>query len=178
MQKPGQVFADCGIKQVGRITSAERGENKTMCACITAIGQAFLPAFIFSRVHHKDHMLKGAQSGSLGLACQSGWMNNELFVKSFFLICDSCRKSAVMLDRISLGRFLCMSGFLWLLYGLNGAWYGVRLGLSVLSSCTVKTLSTLEMPYTVMVPTIALCPMSYQSWFILCNSFSKCKCIH
>ena len=35
--------------------------------------------------------------------------------------------------------------------------YGVRLGLSVLSSCTVKTLSNLEMPYTVMVPTIALC---------------------
>ena len=62
-----------------------------------------------------------------------------------------------MLDRISLGRFLCLSGLLWLLYGLNGAWYGVRLGLSVLSSCTVKTLSNLEMPYTVMVPTIALC---------------------
>ena len=61
-----------------------------------------------------------------------------------------------MLDRISLGRFLCLSGLLWLLYGLNGAWYGVRLGFSVLSSCTVKTLSNLEMPYTVMVPTIAL----------------------
>ena len=36
-----------------------------------------------------------------------------------------------LLDRISLGKFLCLSGFLWLLYGLNGAWYGVRLGLSV-----------------------------------------------
>ena len=32
----------------------------------------------------------------------------------------------------------------------------VRLGLSVYSSCTVTTLSNLEMPYTVMVPTIAL----------------------
>ena len=61
-----------------------------------------------------------------------------------------------MLDRISLGRFLCLSSFLWLLYGLNGAWYGVRLGLFVHSSCTVTTLSNLEMPYTVMVPTIAL----------------------
>ena len=61
-----------------------------------------------------------------------------------------------MLDRISLGRFLCLSGFLWLLYGLNGAWYGVRLGLSFFSSCSVTTLSNLEMPYTVMVPTIAL----------------------
>ena len=61
-----------------------------------------------------------------------------------------------MLDRISLGRFLCLSGLLWLLYGLNGAWYGVRLGLTSLASCTVTTLSNLEMPYTVMVPTIAL----------------------
>ena len=61
-----------------------------------------------------------------------------------------------MLDRISLGRFLCLSGFLWLLYGLNGAWDGVRLGLSVHSNCTVTTLSNLEMPYTVMVLTIAL----------------------
>ena len=61
-----------------------------------------------------------------------------------------------MLDRISLGRFLCLSGFLWLLYGLNCAWYVVRLGLSFHSSCTVTTLSNLEKPYTVMVPTIAL----------------------
>ena len=74
----------------------------------------------------------------------------------FFSFVDSCRKSAVMLDRIFLGRFLCLSGLLWLLYGLNGAWYEVRMGLFVLSS-TVKTLSNLEMPYTVMVPTIALC---------------------
>ena len=62
-----------------------------------------------------------------------------------------------MLDRISLGRFLCLSGLLWLIYGHNGAWSGVRLGLSVYSSCTVTTLSNLEMPYTVMVRTIALC---------------------
>ena len=67
-----------------------------------------------------------------------------------------------MLDRISLARFLCLSGLLWLLYGLNGAWYGVRLSLSVFSSCTVKTLSNLEMSHTVMVPIIALRHMKHQ----------------
>ena len=61
-----------------------------------------------------------------------------------------------MLDRVSLGRFLCLSGLLWLLYGLNGAWSGVSLGLSVYSSCTATILSNLEMPYTAMIPTIAL----------------------
>ena len=40
---------------------------------------------------------------------------------------------------------------------MSGEDISLRLGLSVLSSCTVKTLSNLEMPYTVMVPTIALC---------------------
>ena len=51
---------------------------------------------------------------------------------SLLLSGDSCRKSAVMLDRISFGRFLCVSGLSWLLYGLNGAWSWVSLGLSVL----------------------------------------------
>ena len=61
-----------------------------------------------------------------------------------------------MQDRISLDKFLRLFGLLWLLYGLNGAWSEVRLGLSVYSSCTVTTLSNLKMPYTVIVLTIAL----------------------
>ena len=50
-RKPRQVFAELGMKQVGRITSTERGENTTMCACINAIGHAFPSAFIFPKVH-------------------------------------------------------------------------------------------------------------------------------
>lgn len=34
---------------------------------------------IFPRVHFKDFMIKGAPSGTLGLAVQSGWMNSEVF---------------------------------------------------------------------------------------------------
>ena len=34
---------------------------------------------VFPRVHFKDHMIKGAPPGTLGLATQSGWMNGELF---------------------------------------------------------------------------------------------------
>ena len=34
---------------------------------------------VFPRVHFKDHMIKGASSGTLGLATQSDWMNDELF---------------------------------------------------------------------------------------------------
>ena len=73
VQKPRQIFAQAGTKQVGRITSGERGENVTMCACVNATGNALPPAFVFPRVHFKAHMLKGAPTESLGLiGCSSG----------------------------------------------------------------------------------------------------------
>ena len=79
VQKPKQIFATTGIKQVGRITSPERGENVTLCACINAIGHALPPVYIFPRVHFKEHMLKGAPYGSLGWSAPSGWINSDLF---------------------------------------------------------------------------------------------------
>lgn len=75
----GKVLAEKGMKQVSRISSAERGVNVTMCCCISATGHALPPVYIFPRVHFQDRMLKGAPPGSLGLACHSGWMNSELF---------------------------------------------------------------------------------------------------
>ena len=79
VQKPTPVFAQAGVKQVGKITSRERGETITMCACINALGNFLPPAFIFPRVHFKEHMLKGAPTGSFGTTCPSGWMNNDIF---------------------------------------------------------------------------------------------------
>lgn len=79
VQKPGKILASRGKKQIGVITSAERGSLVTMCNVISAAGQALPPVYIFPRVHFKDHMLKGAPMGSLGLAAQSGWMSTELF---------------------------------------------------------------------------------------------------
>ena len=79
VQKPRQVFAQAGTKQVGRITSGERGENVTMCPCVNATGNALPPAFVFLRVHFKAHMLKETPTGSLGLSCSSGLMNSDVF---------------------------------------------------------------------------------------------------
>ena len=67
VQKPRQIFAQAGTKQVERITSGERGENVTMCACVNATGNALPPAFVF--LHFKAHILKGAPNGSLKLSC-------------------------------------------------------------------------------------------------------------
>jgi hypothetical protein len=37
---------------------------------------------VFPRVHFKEHMIKGAPPGTLGLASPSGWMNSSLFPKA------------------------------------------------------------------------------------------------
>ena len=80
VQGTSKVLSEKGIKQVGQLTSAERGVLVTMCCCVNAVGAALPPAYIFPRVNFRDHMLSGAPNGSLGLATSSGWMNSELFV--------------------------------------------------------------------------------------------------
>ena len=71
-----------GVKQIGRISSAERGVLVTMCCCINAIGNALLPVYIFPQVHFKNYMLKDAPAGRFGLAYPSGWMTGALFAET------------------------------------------------------------------------------------------------
>ena len=78
---PPKVFASKGIKQVGSMTSGERGQNVTMLAAVNAIGNKVPPMFVFPRVHFKQHMLRGSPSGSIGEANPSGWSNEEIFCK-------------------------------------------------------------------------------------------------
>lgn len=73
-----KVDAGKGMRQM---TSSEKGELVTMCACITAAGTALPPVFNFPRKHFKAVMLLGAPESSLGLAHGSGWMTSENFLK-------------------------------------------------------------------------------------------------
>lgn len=79
---PPKVLAVRGAKQVGQVTSAERGNLVTMLGFLNASGGTIPPAFIFPRVHYKDVMLKGGPIGALGLANPSGWMTEELFLQA------------------------------------------------------------------------------------------------
>lgn len=78
---PSKIIAVKGTKQVGSMTSGERGVNTTIIGCINAIGNTIPPAMIFARVHFKEHMLKGAPAGILGMAHVSGWSNSEKFLE-------------------------------------------------------------------------------------------------
>ncbi|XP_047135221.1 uncharacterized protein LOC124812487 [Hydra vulgaris] len=72
------VVAGKEVKQVGQVTSAEKGILVTMVNCIIALGNTIPPFLIF-----RSHMLKGAPTGTKGDANPSGWINTEIFLKWF-----------------------------------------------------------------------------------------------
>lgn len=80
VQKPPKVIAETGVKQVGAITSSERGQLVTICCAVNAIGHAIPPLFIFPRVHFKEYFIRDGPPGSAGTAFPSGWMTAENFL--------------------------------------------------------------------------------------------------
>lgn len=81
VQKPQKILATTGRKQVGVLTSAERGINTTVVCCANAIGTFVPPMMIFPRKNMKKELVDGAPAGTLGVAQQSGWMTTEIFLK-------------------------------------------------------------------------------------------------
>lgn len=81
VQRPGKIVAEKGVKQVGRVTSGERGTTITFALAINALGNYVPPFFIFPRVHFKDHFLLDGPPGSAGAAHPSGWMTGPNFRK-------------------------------------------------------------------------------------------------
>jgi len=81
VQRPNKVIAARGSKQVGKVTSAERGALVTICCAVNAVGNSVPPFFIFPRVYFKEMMISGAPPGSKGTAYPSGWMTAECFLE-------------------------------------------------------------------------------------------------
>lgn len=83
VQCPSKIIAPRGDKQVGIVTSAERGSNVTLISAINAVGNHVPPMMVFPRVNFKDHMLIGAPPGTVGAAAPSGWSNDNIFSQYF-----------------------------------------------------------------------------------------------
>ena len=72
-----------GRKQVGTLTSAERGSLVIAVICSCATGTFVPPMLIFSRVRMKEAFLEGAPSDTK-LACHpSGWIQLHLCAEWF-----------------------------------------------------------------------------------------------
>lgn len=81
VQRPQKILATKGRKQIGAITSAERGIHTTVVCCMNPIGIFIPPALIFARKNWKSELIDDAPAGTLGLCQESGWMTGELFSK-------------------------------------------------------------------------------------------------
>lgn len=80
VQRPQKILATVGRKQVGAITSAERGSNVTVVCCMNT-GSHVPPFMIFPRKNMKNELVDEAPIGTVGVAQESGWMTTEIFVK-------------------------------------------------------------------------------------------------
>lgn len=97
---PGRVVAPKGVKQVGAMTSGERGANITVIGCINAVGNSIPPMMIFPRVNFREIMLNGAPPGTIGQAHKSGWSNGEkfyAFLKHFITHVKPSKEEPVLL---------------------------------------------------------------------------------
>lgn len=81
--KQSKIIAMRGRKQVGALTSAERGTLCTAVICMNAAGYFIPPMIVFPRARMKQEFGIGAPPETL-IACEpSGWMNISLFEKWF-----------------------------------------------------------------------------------------------
>lgn len=81
--KPTRILGLRGKKQIGTLTSAERGVLATAVCCMSAGGQFVPPFLIFPRVRMKQELKDGAPPGT-GFACHpSGWMQLSIFTEWF-----------------------------------------------------------------------------------------------
>jgi len=105
VQVPENVVAELGAKQVGSVTSGERGQLVTAAYAVNAVGSVVPPMLIFPRKNYKDFFIKGGPASCIGGANPSGWMNEELFItylKHFisYTRCNKEKKVLLILDNL------------------------------------------------------------------------------
>ena len=81
VQKVGKVVATKGSRNVAKATSAERGQLVTVVCAMSASGTFIPPMYIFPRKIMRESLMKGAPPGSVGCVSDSGWTNDEIFLK-------------------------------------------------------------------------------------------------
>ncbi|CAG5049180.1 unnamed protein product [Parnassius apollo] len=78
-----KIIARKGRKQVGAITSAERGTTITVEICFSASGNFMPPMMVYPRKRMDPQLMIKAAPGAWGVCSDSGWMTSELFLDWF-----------------------------------------------------------------------------------------------
>lgn len=77
--KPPKILSLKGKKQVGVLTSAERGSLVSVEVCFSASGQYIPPLLVFPRVRKDPAFEVGLPPDSVVIPHPSGWMQAEIF---------------------------------------------------------------------------------------------------
>lgn len=89
-----------GKRQIGSLTSAERGSLATIIPCMSAGGNFIPPLVIFPRKNMNDQLLRGAPPGTIASCHPSGWVQAIIFTKwfnHFIAVTKSSAESPVLL---------------------------------------------------------------------------------
>ncbi|CAG9561341.1 unnamed protein product [Danaus chrysippus] len=78
-----KIIAEKGRKQVGSLSSAERGQTVTVEICFNAAGTYMPPMLIFPRQRMKQELLDRAPPGTTAECNARGWMTTETFMSWF-----------------------------------------------------------------------------------------------
>ncbi|KAF2887101.1 hypothetical protein ILUMI_19072 [Ignelater luminosus] len=77
--KPNKIAAAKDKRNVGAMTSGERGTNVTMVTAVSAFGNTVPPMFVFPRKNFKSHFVNGSPSDCIGAGNASGWVTDAEF---------------------------------------------------------------------------------------------------
>ena len=83
VHRPGKIVARKGQRQVGKITSVEKGRTITAVCAMNASGCYIPPMMIFPRINMNSRLLYGTPPQTLGATSKSGWIDTALFNKWF-----------------------------------------------------------------------------------------------
>lgn len=81
--KHPQIAATKGKRQIGILTSAERGSLITSVMCMSASGIFVPPLFVFPKKKKNTLLMRGAPPGSIANFHKSGWIQVEAFTQWF-----------------------------------------------------------------------------------------------
>lgn len=98
--KPARIVGPKGQKQVGAITSLERGKTTTVCCAMSAAGTFVPPMFIFARIRMAAGLERNGPPGSIYHCSKNGWINEDLFriwLRHFVNFTNASKENPVLL---------------------------------------------------------------------------------
>ena len=81
VHKPANIVATKGARAVGKMTSGEKSKTVTVICATNAVGTYIPSMFIFPRKRMVESLMHNAPTGALGHCTESGWTDEQSFLK-------------------------------------------------------------------------------------------------